>query len=78
MEQVTVRTYRESGFPMRYGSDYVRPNGERIQIATGLVSESNARFEVTRILTECQWEPFDPDRQDGIIEMGKAWIDTQM
>jgi hypothetical protein len=76
MEQVTVRTYRELDFPKRYGSDYERANGSRTQIATGMVGERNAKFEAEKVLTECQWGTFSPDRSDGFIEVGTAWIDS--
>ena len=77
MEQVTVRIYRQSNFPMLYGAEYIRTNGQQYQIATSLVSASNSKFEANRIVTECEWEPFDPTRQDGIIEVGKGWMETE-
>ena len=77
MEQVTVRTYRESSFPMRYGADYVRRDGTRIEIVTGQGSDRNAKYEVQRLVTECEWGAFVPDRKDGFIEVGYGWIDVE-
>jgi hypothetical protein len=74
MEQVKVRTYRECDFPKRYGSDYVRADGTRTQIATGLVGERNAKLEAEKVLTECQWAEFDPERKD-FIDVGTGWTD---
>jgi hypothetical protein len=61
---------------MRYGSDYLRHNGERCQISAGLFGERDARAGVTEAAVEIEWEPFRPDRTDGVIEVGYGWIDS--
>jgi hypothetical protein len=75
MELVRVRTYRETSFPMRYGSAFERGNGEITKITTGMVSESNAKHEAQLLVADCKWDTFIPDRKDGFIEVGHGYMD---
>jgi hypothetical protein len=75
MERVTVRTYREgNSHPKKFGADYIRSNGERIIIATGLRASAFAKEKASIAVQECEWEPFAV-REDGYFDVGQGWID---
>jgi hypothetical protein len=54
---------------------YVRPNGERTIITTGEWASTIAKKKVAISGHECEWEPFNPSRKDGFIDVGHGWIE---
>jgi hypothetical protein len=76
MERVTVRTYLQvHSLPKKYAAEYVRPNGERTIITTGEWASTIAKKKATISVHECEWEPFNPSRKDGFIDVGHGWIE---
>jgi hypothetical protein len=76
MERVTVRTYLQAhSLPKKYAAEYVRPNGERTIITTGEWASTIAKKKATISVHECEWEPFNPSRKDGFIDVGHGWIE---
>lgn len=76
MERVTVRTYLQvHSLPKKYAAEYVRPNGERAIITTGEWASTIAKKKATISVHECEWEPFNPSRKDGFIDVGHGWIE---
>jgi hypothetical protein len=76
MERVTLRTYLQvHSLPKKYAAEYVRPNGERTVITTGEWASTIAKKKATISVHECEWEPFNPSRKDGFIDVGHGWIE---
>jgi hypothetical protein len=76
MERVTVRTFLQAhSMPKKFGAEYVRANGQRTIITTGDLASSVAKHKASKAVHDCEWEPFDPSRKDGFIEVGQGWID---
>jgi hypothetical protein len=59
----------------KYAAEYVRPNGERTIITTGEWASTIAKKKATISVHECEWEPFNPSRKDGFIDVGHGWIE---
>ena len=59
----------------KYGAEYVRANGKRIIITTGERAISIAKDKASIDVDECEWEPFNPSRKDGFIDVGHGWIE---
>ena len=76
MERVIVRTYLQiDTFPKKFGAEYVRANGQRAKITTGELASSIAKGKASAAVNECEWEPFNPSRKDGFIDVGHGWIE---
>ena len=76
MERVTVRTYLQvHSMPKKFGAEFVRANGQRTKICTGELASSIAKDKAMIAVQECEWEPFNPARKDGFIDVGHGWID---
>ena len=76
MEQVIVRIYHEDGSSFKkFGAHFERKNGERTVVATGSGYQI-AKDKANAAIYECDWEPFQPDRKDGLVEIGHGWVDA--
>jgi hypothetical protein len=76
MERVTVRTYRQvHSMPKKFAAEFVRANGKRTTICAGELASGIARGKAMIAVHECEWEPSNPSRKDGFIDVGQGWID---
>jgi hypothetical protein len=74
MEQVMVRTrLEEHSHPKRFTAEYVRSNGERIQIATRQRSSTHARGRIDEVVSGVRWEQGIPELP--FLDVGQGWID---
>ena len=77
MEWVTVRTFLQfRSTPKKFAAEYFRANGERTIITTGELACSIAKFKAAKAVHECEWEPLNPSRKDGFIDVGHGWIEA--
>lgn len=71
-----MRTYLQvHSLPKKYAAEYVRQNGERTIITTGEWASAIAKKKATISVHECEWEPFNPSRKYGFIDMGHGWTE---
>jgi hypothetical protein len=76
MERVTVRAFLQAhSRPKKFGAEYIRANGRRTIITTGELTSATAKGKAAIAVQECYWEPGNPSRKDGFLDVGHGWID---